>query len=482
MANPNFLLYTAEFSYESLALPTAILVLYVVARREMTKDQRIPLTLVAVFGVCMVVMTHHMTSYVLLGLLFAATAISIVRTRGRNKGPWDIALVAAIATSLWIMYVATYTIKYLTPVFGRAARSIVRLAAQEESGRQLFKSASTGYVSPLWEQLAAMGAVVMIALGLPFGWWKLWRQYNSHIFVLLLGVVALAYLPMQGLRLTSAGWETANRSSEFLFIGVAFVLALGVDQVLRSSWIKREAVWIQGAIAVTLFFGGFISGWSPQARMPRPYLVDTGSHIVEPQSIEVARWTLDYLGPNHRIATSKVGAKLFSAYGEQAPFTGKAYGIKDMLQSAIVGPSELEIIRGAGIEYIASERRIISWDLMIGLFFFNQKSSPSYELVESETYQKFDGLDGVHRLLDSGDIVIYDVRVYLETPLEVEDVADSTSVNKPELMRQVDPDGNRRAATGQGLPENELMDADDFAWIKVIEPFRPQNMKPNWVR
>jgi hypothetical protein len=419
-ANANFLFYTAEFSYESLALPMAIFVLYITARREMTNDHRFALTVVALLGIVMVVISHHMTSFVLVGLLLAATAISIMWTRGAKKGPWDLALAAVLTTSLWVMYVATFTIKYLSPVFGRTGRSIVRIAAQEETTRELFKSNSTGYVSPLWEQFAVLGAFLLISLGLPVGWWKLWRQYRYHIFALLLGVVSLVYLPMQALRLTSAGWETANRSSEFLFIGVGFVLAFAIAQIqgFRFEWIRSETKWIPGAIIVVLFFGGFISGWPPQARMPRPYLVDAGSHTVEPQIVEVARWAHDYLGPDHRIATTKVGAKLFSAYGEQAPFTGKPYGIKDMLQSKFVGPSELEILRGAGIEFIASERRSISWDHMIGLFFVNHRSSPAYELGEFKQYQKFDGLEGVHRILDSGDIIIYDVRIYLEAPLE----------------------------------------------------------------
>jgi len=123
-------------------------------------------------------------------------------------------------------------------------------------------------------------------------------------------------------------------------------------------------------------------------------------------------------GKDHRIATSKVGAKLLSAYGEQTTFTGAAHGIKDMLFSSAVGPSEIEIIQKARIEYIASERRLISWDHMIGLFFLNQKSSPGYEMDEVESFEKFDGLQGVNRIMDSGDIVIYDVRNYLKLPLQ----------------------------------------------------------------
>jgi hypothetical protein len=418
MANTNFLFYTAEFSYESLALPMAVFVLYLVVQRETTKDHRLIFTVIALLGVFMVVISHHMTSYILTALLFVAAGLSILRTWGKQRGPLDLALFAAIATSFWLFYVATYTIKYLSPVLGRAVRSILRLAVQEETSRQLFKSSSTGYVSPVWEQSIVFGSLLIIALGLLVGWFNVWRHHRNQQFFLFLGGIALGFLPIQGLRLTSAGWETANRSSEFLFIGVGFTLSLAIDQLWRSGWIKREYIWIPSVTAVVLIFGGFIAGWPPQARMPRPYLVDAGSHIVKPQIVNVAEWILDHLGPDHHIATSKSGSKVLSAYGEQAPYTGGAYGIKDMLLSDVVGRGEVEIIQGAAIEYVVSERQRISWDYMIGYYFLNRKSNPVYEFLEFDTYEKFDDQRGVNRILDSGNIVVYDVRTYLDAPLE----------------------------------------------------------------
>lgn len=418
MANPNFLFYTAEYSYESLALPLAILVLYAVVRREMRGEHRIGLTVIALLGLMTVVITHHMTSYALTAFLCLMTVIVLVRSRGKRRGPWDLAVVALLATSFWLTFIASYTVNYLSPVFGRAVRSVFRLTIGEESSRQLFRSSSTEYISPLWEQFTAFGAVILISIGMPFGWLEIWRRHHKKVFFLFLGVIALAYLPMQLLRFTSAGWETANRSSEFLFIGVAFVLALSVERY----WLSGRSGWSTPlgfvAFVVILIFGGFIAGWPPQARLPRPYIVATGSHMIEPQSITVAKWTREYLGPNNRFATGKVGAKLLNAYGGQDPFTGGAYGIKDMLFSSQVGSSERDIIQGAGIRYILSDRLLVSWDHMIGLYFFNHEKSPARELIGSPTFEKFDGLENVNRILDSGDIVIYDVGVYLETTIE----------------------------------------------------------------
>ena len=419
MANSNFLFWTAEYSYESLALPLAILVLYAVARREMTGDHRFALTAVALLGIMTVVISHHMTSYVLTALLWAITIFSVVRSRGKQRGPWDLALVALLATSFWLLFIARLTINYLSPVLGGAVRSILRLSVGEGKSRQLFASGS-GYVSPLWEQLTVLGSVTLITIGLPFGWFEIWQRHRNNALALVLAAVALFYPPMQLFRFTSRGWETANRSSEFLFIGIAFVLALSIVKF----WLARWSGWVSNTVlsgfVVILFFGGFIAGWPPQARLPRPYIVAAGSRLVEPESVVMAKWTFDFLGPDNRIAADKVNAKLLNGYGEQAPFTGGAHGIKDMFFSDNVGRGERNIIRQTGIQYIVSERRLISWDHMIGLYFLNQESSPSWELelIDSETYEKFEGLERVNRIFDSGNIAIYDVGVYLETPIE----------------------------------------------------------------
>jgi hypothetical protein len=52
---------------------------------------------------------------------------------------------------------------------------------------------------------------------------------------------------------------------------------------------------------------------------------------------------------------------------------------------------------------------------MIGYYFYNQQygSSSELKLVDQNVFEKFDGLEGVNRMLDAGDIVVYDVGKYL---------------------------------------------------------------------
>lgn len=418
MANTSFLFWTAQYAYESLALPIAVFILYAIARRDNSSagTLRTELAVIALLGVASVVITHHMTSYALTAILWVLTLFSIISSRGKNLGPWALALVACAATLMWLVFVATLTIDYLSPVLLGAIKSILRLIAGEESTRQLFKSSSTGSVAPLWEQWVAIGSVILIALGLPFGLSQIWKQYRQRLLALALAGVAPAYFPMQAFRLTPAGWETSNRASEFLFVGIAFVLAVGIVQCWfsrRCSWIDR---WVLAGCVVILIFGGFIAGWPPKARLPRPYVVAAGTQVIEPQGVSTSKWMLAFLGRDNRVAVDASNAKLIGAYGEQHPFTSRKYGIQAMFFSDNIGRTERDIIRKTGVRYVVVDRRHISWDHMVGYYFdhVTDGANAEFEWVEPAVYEKFDSHENVGKIFDSGNIFIYDVSVFNE--------------------------------------------------------------------
>lgn len=417
MANSNFLFWTAQYAYESLALPLLVWILYVVERRNEAPGgrKRKALTIVALLGIVTVMATHHMTSYALTALLWAVTGVSMTLSKGQNCGPLGLALAALAAVLLWLIFVATLTIDYLAPVLVGAFHSVVRVITGEETARQLFTSPSTGIAtSAPWERWIAVGSVLLIVLALPFGLLRLWKHYRNKVMALVLAALALAYFPMQALRLTPAGWETSNRASEFLFIGISFVLAIGIVEY----WLSRRDGWfthlILALVSIVLFFGGFIAGWPPGARLPRPYLVAVGDQKVEPQGVLAARWMLMYLGPGNRVAVDASNAKLMGAYGLQHPFTGQKHGIQSMVLSNNVGRTELNIIRKTSVQYVVVDRRLISWDHMIGFYFnrWSQEDHPELEFVEPYVYQKFDTQKSVNRIFDSGNIILYDVQVY----------------------------------------------------------------------
>ena len=444
--NANFLFWSAQFSYESLALPLAMWVLYVAARRVATPAgvHHRGLTLIALLGITAVVITHHLTSYFLvaffgvwtLGLLllrfraarttsaprasesssqYAATTIqrdanTFAGVRAISE-PAGLALFSTIATLVWLVGVASITPSYLSPVLGRAATSIFQIMGGEATTRELFQSAG-GYVAPLWERFVGIGSVVLMLLAMPFGLRKIWQNFRGNPIAMMLTGAALAYFAVLGLRFSPAAWETGNRASEFLFIGLAFVLALAVQELWdrhRTPWLGR--VIVLGGVAI-IFIGGVIAGWVPTLRLSRPLQVNVGNVVIEPQGFAAAQWMHAALGPNNTVATDESNARLMLAYGEQQTLTGRYPDIKDLLGTSDIPDWQVELMQEWNIQYIVVDRRLISWDNMQGYYFDETNSGPlaSADLFDPKISGKFDQPANVSRIFDSGNIVIYDTK------------------------------------------------------------------------
>ena len=186
----------------------------------------------------------------------------------------------------------------------------------------MFQSAS-GYVAPVWERLVGIGSVVVMLLAMPFGLRKIWQNFRGNPIALMLTGAALAYFAVLGLRLSPAAWETGNRASEFLFIGLAFVLAFAVQELWdrqRAPWLSRTIVL--GGIAI-IFVGGIIAGWTPTLRLSLPLRVNVENVVIEPQGFAAARWIRAALGPGNQVATDESNARLMLAYGGQLDAGGQ---------------------------------------------------------------------------------------------------------------------------------------------------------------
>jgi hypothetical protein len=84
-AEPNFLYWDAQYGYESLALPLAILTVFFLARRN-GRPPSIPAVLSSLVVALAVVATHHVTAWALAALLLAWAAAGWLRRRRRAAG------------------------------------------------------------------------------------------------------------------------------------------------------------------------------------------------------------------------------------------------------------------------------------------------------------------------------------------------------------------------------------------------------------
>ena len=399
MANPNFIFFGAQVAYESLALPLAVMVLLIAAARSGIKafgdpadrSLRWGLTIMAILAIGAIAVTHHVTSIALAGFLtvWAIVAYLTRRRREDGPGPTDLAIVAIAAVAIWTVTVASPVIAYLGPVAARAVGNGISLITLQSLPRNLFTS-GTGAVAPAWERVASLAAVVFVLVGLVFGLVRVWVGHRREALIVTLALGSMIYPATLILRLTPDGAEVANRSSEFLFLAIGFMVALGVSELWLRGLPSLPRVSLLAAAATVMVIGGFLIGWPIWARFPGPFTISADSRSVEAEGIATAEWTLAALGPNNREVADRSQRLLQGTYGHQEAITG--YGntyidnslangdgscpnllffnradnncvsvdSKQLIETPSLGPHERAIAFDGDVDYVVFDRRIFA--------------------------------------------------------------------------------------------------------------------------
>jgi GT2 family glycosyltransferase len=414
-ATPNFVFWNSQFAYESLALPLAVVVLALLALRSRSTGQRRRLLgVAATVGIGGVILAHHLSSVFLVAFLFLWWLVGHFIGRGKEPARLQVpiwpALLAAAGVAVWAVVVAPGVISYVgEPLLG-IFRQLGQIATGHAPARQFFTSG--GHVGPLGERLAALAAVGIILAALPVSLWAAWHKLRRSALSVLLVFLTLLYPPSLALRIGPGGAEASSRLSDFLFIGLGLVLAIGVTRFWReiAAWVRPGAA--VGAVASIVFVGGVILGLGGYARLPGPYLVEGGPRAIEPESQAVASWVLAANGPGNRVATDRSNGLLVGSYGEQHPVNGLADGVgvwPIFYPDHWNGGVDAVLLRG-GIRFVIADLRLSTDTPYDGVYFESGEQIPKdgYPL-HLAALTKFDGRPGVSRVYDSGDIQVYDV-------------------------------------------------------------------------
>lgn len=457
-ANPNFIFFDSQFAYETMALPFVVFTLMLVARLYRAgQAERLGLTACAVGGVLITVVMHHISSYALvaylstwalfewahkwkwlkalLGSLLTSrwgagarsrldrwlTAVGFsglaepkfCKIRGFQPGVGGLAIMAIMASIAWAVYVANFAVVgYITPHLAKGLNELMRMIAGEAGGRQLFQTFS-GQMAPPLERLVAYASVALILLIGSIGGVRVGRKQWEQVVALVLIAGSIGYPISLALRLTQSGAESSNRAAEFVFLGIAYLLANGFlwieTRLLPLGWAKFASV----LIATLVFAGGLVVGWAPWARLPGPYLVTADPRSVELESEVAARWALTYLGPGNRITTDRSNRHRMGSIGEQYTVTGYGDGVEisEVFFALVVGPDEMDQLRQTRVRYLITDKRITTGLPMTGEYF--EKGEPG-TLQHTTPFDiaailKFDSVPEFDRIYDSGNIVFYDV-------------------------------------------------------------------------
>lgn len=339
MTNPNFLFFNGAFNYETIALTFAAVCVLFALRWSRTHDERIAhgLWLAAILAAGATAVSHHLTALALTVLLGGwGVVVEVMHRRGwapDHRAPWSISLLSALMTFGWIIVAAPILIAYLAPVIGGAAGAGLAVVARflgagatGSSERELFGGNQAGGAPP-WERITALAGVGLVFLTSVAGGALLLRRRvpDPLVAVLLIGIPA--YPATLLLRLTPRGWETANRSSEFLFVALAIPIAMVISALLIPPVRIRVRQLGVGVVIGIMFISGVFAGWSFQDRLPGPYLCCSAPRGINPESIAAAYWARYNLPPLSRMGADPLNHLLIGSYGRQTAMTTLSGGI-----------------------------------------------------------------------------------------------------------------------------------------------------------
>jgi uncharacterized membrane protein len=413
MANPNFLYFGAALAYESLALPLAVVVLLAVALRWRAPPAlNWSLTPIICLLLGAVVITHHVTSYVLVLFLLVWTALSMVLSRRpwQRTGPGGPALLGLAMVVAWTIFTGGAVVNYISDVLEDALLELLQILGGQTAPRRLFQDGA-GVVAPLWERVMSYASVGLILVGILVGLPLIWRRYRTSAVALALTGLAISYPAAQAVRLTHAGGIVSDRTMEFNFWGIAFVMAVGITGYIVAA---APSWWRMGTTvsAMTIvFIGGILlGGGSAWNRMPGPYLVAADARSITPESQMVAAWLAQHIASRDWIGTDRTNGLLIGAEGRLRPTTDEINDeVARVFTSTQFGDEEQHILQVKHIQYLVVDRRLSTGLPRIG-FYFSQREPNAFHYhapIEAAALAKFDHAPEMDRLYDSGNIIVY---------------------------------------------------------------------------
>lgn len=432
MLNPNFMFFSSQYAYESLALPFAVVTLFAISRRGRSPDRPAVSWMTILPVAAATIVTHHVSSLALTLFLILWSAVHLVG-RWRSHEPTEAdpqhvlrrlrsapflivspikpTIVIGAMAVVWLLLVASVAVGYLAPAIEGAAAEVVRLALGESGARQLFSGAGQG--PPFWEVALGYASVAFILVALPIGIFQLFRQRRLNSLLVTLALAAQAYPLAQVARFTERGAEISARTTTFVFLAVGFVVAAALAAALFARFGRVGSVAIPLVFLIVVFLGGVVVGVPVWARLPGPYLVGADQRSIEPESIETAAWAGEHLGPGNRFFSDRSNRLLLGSVGQQHMVTaaGDRVNLRPVFFALELGPEERRLLQVGRIKYVLVDRRLSGALPTVGVYTERgeRRGGRRTEPIEPAALGKYDRVPGVSRVYDSGNIQIYDV-------------------------------------------------------------------------
>jgi hypothetical protein len=426
VANPQLLFFNSQFSYQTLALPLALLSIYLFAvrRRERRFNLVLPLATVAA-----TIFTHHLTG----ALLVVALAVWLVLTSVAGKrvridesptvharrtriARIDRRALGLMSGSGAILLVASVfnpgnpITAYLAAIGDSSSAQLLGLT-EGQTPKALFSDSAGAGPAP-WEQVLLVAAVLIAtaALLIVLGYLRTsWR--GARPLALLIGLIALLYPVIPAGHLTQATAEVGDRAAGFVFIGTAAVLGAWWWQRQRSRLV--QLAFALGCTAV--FLGNVVLGAGPTAeQLPGPFEISADARSIDADNIAAANWEKVALAHDSVVYADRTSGLLAAAIGGQDTVLHVSTGVdaSRLLLAPTVTGEDVALISQLKLDYLIVDTRLSTGLPHQQVYIENGEYGQAGRTkpVSATALDKFATISGVERIYDNGSFKIYNVR------------------------------------------------------------------------
>ena len=413
--NANFLFFSSQFSYESLAVPLLIATLLFLQYLFQADQDRagIAWLIVVLISISAIVVTHHLATYMMIAIFISMTVLAKLISRfTQQKIPPQLAWITVFAVVTgggWLYFTHTNVVEYLGDPISRGFEQIAFRVM-----RRLF----SGISLPWYEVASGYLSAILIALLAVFGAFIILRKRKA-LQATQVGLLAFGslYFIAAPLVLTPWGAESGRRSWVYSFISLAllsgFVLTWLVSSDADSMGNRRIGILprrIGATLALcVLLLGGVATSTSISYRFPGEYMQNSDARSYTPEIIDAAQWLFTQAGANNRVLGDRTTERIFGSYGLQHPAMYGGPRPWEVFFPTSWTSDALYWLENARAPFIVVDKRLAELPPQMDFRFQRDEPASSFsdKPLPAGSVEKYDGLSRLDRIYDSGNIRIY---------------------------------------------------------------------------
>ncbi|HET9074343.1 MAG TPA: hypothetical protein VFN48_07170 [Solirubrobacteraceae bacterium] len=348
-------------------------------------------------------LSHHLTTLVGLGLLLVMAAIAL-RTRPRVLAVRFAGAVLAIvlASVSYIALAAPSTWSYLAAPLQSALGGLF----SHSGGGGAHPAAAA--VAPAWESLAALASALLLLVlsyvGVAATWWARARRW-----VQLFALLGLAYPVILGVRLTAAdGPELATRGLTYAMLVIAFPAAILLVSLTPLRLGGRRLGFGVAFLAVALLaLGAIVEGLPPAyERLPGHFYVASFESGVDARVTAVGGWAARTWTANDQRVACDVSVC--------SEWSGRAGAVASTTASPLFYTASVArlnaVVKALALDWVETDQRWTTQVPRTGSYFPNDSRANAHtHPLPLSWLTKFDRDPLIDRVYDDGDIHVYRV-------------------------------------------------------------------------